>query len=429
MSKKTEKIIVTCHTAPNIALIKYWGKSNEELILPLNGSISITLDSDVLCTKTTLMLSQKSENETNIQITFWLNNKKQIFQNSLLAEKESSSKEDIINKKRFFTMLNKVRSNCLLENPGLYNIKICSRNNFPTACGLASSASGFACLAQVLSYGYGYKGDISELARLGSGSACRSCFGGFVKWSSGLNSEQSIASMLFPSNHWTNLNVLALVLEDGRKDVSSTHGMRETVLTSELLQTRIKLVESKRLNEMETYLKTKDFNSMAKLIISDSNNFHACCMDTYPPLFYLNDKSKEIIHLVNKFNKSEANKDELKAAYSFDAGPNAFIFVLDENLSDFLFLIYKIYFSHLSESAFLEEKLFYNKEQEISMDKARKELIKSNFSGLMLTHTSDSFTLKYMIHSKVGQGSKVFRDCWENSLINEDGEPNISTKY
>ena len=68
MSQNIEKLIVTCHTAPNIALIKYWGKSNDELILPLNGSISVTLDSDVLCTKTSLMLCLKNENEKNTDI-------------------------------------------------------------------------------------------------------------------------------------------------------------------------------------------------------------------------------------------------------------------------------------------------------------------------------------------------------------------------
>ena len=425
MSKNTKKIIVTCRTAPNIALIKYWGKSNEELILPLNGSISITLDSDVLCTKTTLMLTLKNENATTT-ITFWLNNKKQVFQDHSLTELESSLKEDIINKKRFFTMLNKVRSNCSLENPHLYNINICSRNNFPTACGLASSASGFACLAQVLSIGFGYAGDVSELARLGSGSACRSCFGGFVKWSSGLTSDQSIAMKLFPSNHWEELNVLALVLEDRRKQVSSTHGMRDTVLTSELLQTRIKMVESKRLAEMETHIREKDFNNMAKLTISDSNNFHACCMDTYPPLFYLNDKSKEIINLVNKFNMFEAKTAELKAAYSFDAGPNAFIFVLNENLSDFLYLVYKIYFNDLTEAEFIEKKLVHNKSKDIRMEKARKELLARNFFDLIVTRTGDSEAiLKYVIHSNVGQEAAILCDDLENSLLNEDGEPKL----
>ncbi len=423
MSQNIEKLIVTCHTAPNIALIKYWGKSNDELILPLNGSISVTLDSDVLCTKTSLMLCLKNENEKNT-VTFWLNGKKQIFQDPTSTEESSSKEEDIINRKRFFTMLNKVRSDCSLKNPHLYNITICSSNNFPTACGLASSASGFACLAQVLSHSFGYNGDVSVLARLGSGSACRSCFGGFVKWSSALNSEQSTATMLFSSSHWENLNVLALVLEDGRKDVSSTHGMRETVLTSELLQARIKLVESKRLNEMENFLKTKDFNGMAKLIIRDSNNFHACCMDTYPPLFYLNDKSKEIIKLINKFNQFEARKDELKAAYSFDAGPNAFIFLQDENLNDFVYLIYKIYFSQLNELDFVEKKLFHNKDKvNIFLDKARKDILMRNFSDLMVPRHESEGSLKYMIHSKVGKETKIFQNDWENSLLMENGQP------
>lgn len=116
-------------------------------------------------------------------------------------------------------MLNKVRQNCTLNNPYSYHIRIKTTNSFPTACGLASSASGFACLAICLSEAFGYNGNVSELARLGSGSACRSCYGGFVKWTSGTTSNDSIATKLFDSEHWPNFNIFALILEDERKKV------------------------------------------------------------------------------------------------------------------------------------------------------------------------------------------------------------------
>jgi diphosphomevalonate decarboxylase len=115
--------------------------------------------------------------------------------------------------------LNKVRGNCSLENPLSFHVRIKTTNSFPTACGLASSASGFACLAICLAEAFGYKGDVSELARLGSGSACRSCYGGFVKWTSSDKSDQSISTRLFPSEHWPDFNILALILEDERKKV------------------------------------------------------------------------------------------------------------------------------------------------------------------------------------------------------------------
>lgn len=112
-----------------------------------------------------------------------------------------------------------MRGNCTLETPLKYQIRIKTTNSFPTACGLASSASGFACLAICLSEAFGYKGNVSELARLGSGSACRSCSGGFVKWTSGSTSDDSIATKLFGNEHWPSFNIFALVLEDERKKV------------------------------------------------------------------------------------------------------------------------------------------------------------------------------------------------------------------
>lgn len=117
-------------------------------------------------------------------------------------------------------MLNKVRENCDLPDPSEYHIRIKTTNNFPTACGLASSASGFSCLALCLANAFKYKGDVSELARLGSGSACRSCYGGFVKWNTSDSSELSISKSLCGDNYWPEFNILALVLEDERKKVN-----------------------------------------------------------------------------------------------------------------------------------------------------------------------------------------------------------------
>ena len=116
---------------------------------------------------------------------------------------------------RFYIIVGKVRSNCSLKDALSYNvIRIVSTNSFPTASGMASSASGFASLAHCLSRAFGYLGDTSELARMGSGSACRSCFGGFVLWSAASQSHSSVATQLFPSSHWPQLNVIALILED-----------------------------------------------------------------------------------------------------------------------------------------------------------------------------------------------------------------------
>ena len=174
-----DRILVSC------SLIKYWGKSNEALILPLNSSISVTLDRHVLSAKTSLLLL-KNNNNTKTKIKIWLNNNLQEFDDEASPK---SDQNEIINKTRFLSMLNKMRSNCSLNDAHKYEI------------GLASSASGFACLAHCLSTAFEYNGNTSELARLGSRSACRSCFGGFVKWSSSDNPSLSIANALFPVDH------------------------------------------------------------------------------------------------------------------------------------------------------------------------------------------------------------------------------------
>ena len=103
-----ETILVTCESAPNIALIKYWGKKNESLILPLNGSISITLDKNVLCTRTSLLLRKNLSDSKKIHI--YLNGQKQVFDDSQ-SSSQQSNEGDLLSRKRFFTMLNKVREN------------------------------------------------------------------------------------------------------------------------------------------------------------------------------------------------------------------------------------------------------------------------------------------------------------------------------
>lgn len=87
------------------------------------------------------------------------------------------------------------------------------------------------------------------------------------------------------------------------------------------------LNDSQRLEDIEAAFLAKDFEVFGKITMQDSNQFHAICQDTYPPIFYLNDMSKAIIRLVHVIN---AHFGCIKAAYTFDAGPNAVIYTLDK---------------------------------------------------------------------------------------------------
>ncbi|OAY38986.1 diphosphomevalonate decarboxylase MVD2, peroxisomal isoform X2 [Manihot esculenta] len=307
--------MVTAQTPTNIAVIKYWGKRDETLILPVNDSISITLDPAHLCTTTTVAVSPSF-----VQDRMWLNGKEISlsggrYQNCLREIRARAC--DIEDKERGIKISKKDWEKL--------HVHIASYNNFPTAAGLASSAAGFACLVFALAKLMNAKEDNSELsaiARQGSGSACRSLFGGFVKWNMGKveDGSDSLAIQVVDEKHWHDLVIIIAVVSSREKETSSTTGMHETVETSLLLQHRAKEIVPKRIVQMEMSIKNRDFASFAHLTCADSNQFHAVCLDTCPPIFYMNDTSHRIISCVEKWNRSEGTP---QVAYTFDAGPNA----------------------------------------------------------------------------------------------------------
>lgn len=308
-------LMVTAQTPTNIAVIKYWGKRDETLILPVNDSISVTLDPNHLCTTTTVAVSPSF-----LQDRMWLNGKEISlsggrYQNCLREIRCRAC--DVEDKKKGVKILK--------EDWGKLHLHIASYNNFPTAAGLASSAAGFACLVFALAKLMNLKEDQSQLsaiARQGSGSACRSLYGGFVKWIMGKeeNGSDSLAVQLTDEKHWDDIIIVIAVVSSRQKETSSTSGMRESVQTSLLLQHRAKEIVPKRILQMEEAIRNRDFASFAQLTCADSNQFHAVCLDTCPPIFYMNDTSHRIISIVEKWNRSE---EMPQVAYTFDAGPNA----------------------------------------------------------------------------------------------------------
>lgn len=211
-------------------------------------------------------------------------------------------------------------------------MKIVSENNFPTAAGLASSAAGFAALVRAIANLYELKStptELSRIARQGSGSACRSLFGGYVAWEMGTAADgsDSLAVQVAPVSHWPEMRALILVASDKEKDVGSTAGMQQTVATSELMEKRIATIPAK-MEEMSKAIHGMDFDVFAKLTMKDSNSFHACCADTEPPIYYMNGTSHAAVRTVEAINAAAGKR---VAAYTFDAGPNAVIYYLEEN--------------------------------------------------------------------------------------------------
>lgn len=141
----------------------------------------------------------------------------------------------------------------------------------------------------------------------------------------------SSARLVAPKEHWPDMKALILVASAAKKDVSSTSGMQTTVKTSSLFQTRAQEVVPKRMAEMEKAIKERDFETFAKVTMRESNSFHATCMDTDPPIFYLTDVSRAAIRAVEELNEKVG---KTIAAYTFDAGPNAVIYY--EGVNQFL---------------------------------------------------------------------------------------------
>nr|CAG4652065.1 EOG090X0AX4 [Triops cancriformis] len=382
--------VVTCISPVNIAVIKYWGKRDENLILPINDSLSVTLSTDQFHAKTSVLCSPNL-----IEDAMWLNGRKQD-----------------IGQKRTQNCLKEIRR--LAIESGIetcmerakWKVCIASQNNFPTAAGLASSAAGFACLVYSLALAHGLPPtvDLTRIARQGSGSACRSLHGGFVRWFKGELSDgtDSIARPIVPTNHWPELRILIAVVNSSTKETSSTIGMQQSVLTSELLKYRSEVCVPKRMESMVSAIKEKNFEAFAKLTMQDSNQFHAICLDTYPPCVYMNDTSNSIVKLIHLYNEFSGS---VRVAYTFDAGPNAVLFILKDHVSELTALL-----RYCAKPA---ENFVRGLPIELS-EWALSEDLRN-----MAANWTNSLNLEYVMHTKIGEGPQALESS--QSLLSKAG--------
>lgn len=249
---------VTAVAPSNIAFIKYWGKKDEILRLPTNGSISMNL-SGLLTTTTIEFDSSFSEDIVII-----------------------NGEENTDEKSRAIRFLDTIR-----ERAGIaLKAKIVSENNFPTGTGLSSSASGFAALTLAAVHATGLnlsEKELSILARLGSGSACRSIPDGLVEWLEGNTSETSYAFSLYPPEYWEIADVV-VVISAARKDISTTEGQREA-RTSPFFTNRLERMPEK-ITEIKQYMRDKDFREFGELIEGEALELHAIMLTSQPSLIY-----------------------------------------------------------------------------------------------------------------------------------------------
>ena len=259
----------------NFALIKYWGKADADLNVPAVGSISITLDA--LWSDTTVELDS-----------------------SLAAD------ELLLGGVRRAEQLAKVSAclDLLRARAGVATrARVVSDNNFPTAAGLASSASGFAALVTAASAALGLDlspRELSIFARQGSGSAARSVFGGFVEMHAGTaaDGEDSFAEPLLAGTAWP-LEVVIAVTAKAEKEIGSRSGMTRSAEFSPYYSAWV-ATQPADLDAARRAIAARDFGALADVAEHNCLKRHAAALAARPPLLYWNGATVDCLHAIRR---------------------------------------------------------------------------------------------------------------------------------
>jgi diphosphomevalonate decarboxylase len=275
----------------NFALVKYWGKADERLNVPAVGSISITLDA--LFTETVVELIP-----------------------------ELRSDELVLDGKRRDEDLAKISAcvDLLRRKAGAdTRVRVTSRNNFPTAAGLASSASGFAALVRAAEAALGLRlspRERSIVARQGSGSAARSIFGGFVEMRAGSSPDgsDSFAEPLLESKEWP-LEVVIAVTAKAEKAVGSRTGMTRSASSSPYYAAWV-AGQPPDLAAARAAIRARDIAALAHVAEHNCLKMHAAALAALPPLVYWNGATVECLHAVQRLRGAG-----VPVFFTIDAGP------------------------------------------------------------------------------------------------------------
>jgi diphosphomevalonate decarboxylase len=291
----------TARASPNIALIKYWGNRDNDLRLPINGSISINLDG--LFTRTTVTFNSSQHD-------------------SLVINDHAVIGKGL---ERVSSILDIVREMSNIKE----HAEVVSANNFPAGAGIASSAAAFAALALASSSAAGLtltEAQLSRLARRGSGSASRSIPSGFVEWKMGTGDEDCVAESIAPPEHWALADCIAIV-NASHKKTGSTEG-HAIAATSPLQNARV-ADTPRRLEICRHAILSKDFETLANIIEHDSDIMHSVMMTSNPPLMYWQSATVGIFHEVRAWRASG-----LRVGYTVDAGANVHVLCISDHAKE-----------------------------------------------------------------------------------------------
>lgn len=282
----------TVRAHANIALAKYWGKANVAKNLPAVPSLSLTLAG----MRTTTEVSFAPELERD-----------ELF----LAGVAQQGKP----LERASKLLNEVRGIAGVTSFA----RVRSFNDFPTASGLASSASGFAALALGATQALGLElpfERVSALARAASASAARSLFGGYVELAAGAESALRVAA----PEHWP-LKMLVAVTSEAAKDTGSTDGMQHTARTSPYYPSWV--ADAPRLfEEVKAAVLARDFQRLGPAVEQSALMMHASMLAASPALIYFRPATLAVIEVVRAQRRAG-----LAACFTIDAGPHVKVLV------------------------------------------------------------------------------------------------------
>lgn len=279
----------------NVALIKYWGKRDPLQNLPRSSSLSATLSS--LGSYATVEFSDRDE---------------------IIVEGDPIRAKRVLMAARAFT-------------GNLVHLRIWIENTMPTGAGLASSASSMAALALALARLLGPdipEEEIERWARLGSGSAVRSLYPGYVLWEAGKAPDGSDcrAYSVIPPNHLP-LGLVVCIVDDRPKSVDSTTAMERCRLTSPLFDQFHSSIPLE-IAAMLKALRSRDLNAIARIAERNSLAMHEVMRAAIPPIDFIGQASLEVIAMVRALREQG-----VACFFTIDAGPNVKVFTPIENLS------------------------------------------------------------------------------------------------
>ncbi len=248
---------VTAIAHPNIALVKYWGKRDVRLNLPAVPSLSLTLDGF----------------RTRTQVVWGVE------RDAVHLDGQPAPVGFAQRVQRFLDRVEPRRPPCM----------VLTENNFPVGAGLASSASGFAALAVAATRAAGQTVDrtaLSVLARQGSGSACRSLFGGFVEWRLGTRPDgtDSHAVPVAQRSYWDVAMVVAVVTE-APKAVGSTEGMERCRVSSPYFRAWVESAPAD-VEEARRAIEDRDLEALGRVMERSTMKMHGSMLAADPPLLY-----------------------------------------------------------------------------------------------------------------------------------------------